>query len=281
MVELTGGEPTLHPDFLTIVKHCAEIFPLVSIITNGYVLNEDHIEKLSKYKSQLGFQISLTGDNSEYMDWFCDKKGAFEHAKNAIELLSRNGFMVRASMLITPKNLDQVFNTAKLAKQLGAISFIISPIVPLGRGQLYSELALHHVFTHKNVPLLTDLERKLQKSFGDFIVKTPEYQELTDVKDLSCGVGDTVIGITPTGDIKLCPMANPNDFPIGNVYDHDLYKILSKYPILQVKDPGPELCGDCEYLGFCGNCIVRGLKKYHEIGDKCSWGKVIDITPIL
>jgi MoaA/NifB/PqqE/SkfB family radical SAM enzyme len=49
VVELTGGEPTLHPDFLTIVKHCAEIFPLVSIITNGYVLNEDHIEKLSKY----------------------------------------------------------------------------------------------------------------------------------------------------------------------------------------------------------------------------------------
>ncbi|MCE7697316.1 MAG: PqqD family peptide modification chaperone [Methanobacterium paludis] len=282
VVEITGGEPTLHPDFITIVEYCAEHFPLVSVITNGYILNKDHLKRLSKYKSHIGFQINLTGDNPEYVDWFCDKKGAFEHAKNAIELLSKEGFMVRASMLITPKNMDNVFNTATLAKKIGAMSFIISPIVPLGRGQLYSELSFDHVFTPQNIPQLNDLGEKLEKEFGDFVVKAPEYQELmSDAKDLRCGVGNTVISITPTGDIKLCPMADPNDFPIANIFNDDLYKILSKYPVLQIKDPKPELCGDCEHINFCGNCVVRGLKKYREIGDKCSWGKNISLTSVL
>ncbi len=283
IVELTGGEPTLHPDFLAIVKHCAERFLLVSVITNGYVLSKDYITKLRKYKSHLTFQVNLTGDNSKYVDWFCDKKGAFEHAQNAIKLLSEEGFIVRASMLITPKNIDQVFNTASLAKKLGARSFIISPIVPVGRGQLYSELSYDHVFTPQKTPQLADLAEKLEKKFGDFIFKAPEYQELMpDAKDSGCGAGNTIISITPTGDIKLCPMADPNDFPIGNVYDDDLHNILSKYPVFQVDDPSPELCGECEYYtSFCGSCVIRGLRKYHEIGDKCSWGKNIDITSIL
>jgi ABC-2 type transport system ATP-binding protein len=102
-----------------------------------------------------------------------------------------------------------------------------------------------------------------------------------NAKDLQCGVGNTVISITPTGDIKLCPMADPNDFPIANIFNDDLYKILSKYPILRIKDPKPELCGDCEHVNFCGNCVVRGLKKYHEMGNKCSWGKNINLPSVL
>jgi radical SAM protein with 4Fe4S-binding SPASM domain len=282
VVEITGGEPTLHPDFLDIVVHCADRFPLVSIITNGYVLNEDHLAKLRKYKSHIAFQVSLTGDNSEYVDWFCDKKGAFEHAKNTIELLSKEGFMVRASLIITPKNMDQVFNTASLAKKLGAMSFIISPIIPVGRGQLYSELSYENVFTSQKTSQLADLVEKLEKKFGNFIFRSTEYQEMMpDVIDSQCGAGKTIITITPMGDIKLCPMANPKDFPIGNI-DDDIHKILSKYPILQIKHPRPELCGDCEYYAsFCGGCVIRGLRKYEEIGDKCSWGKVIGITSVL
>lgn len=282
VAELTGGEPTMHPDFFSIVEHCAKRFPLVSIITNGYMLNEGHLTNLLKYKSNLSFQVNLTGDNQGYVDWFCNKRGAFENAKNAIELLSKEGFMVRASMLITPKNIDQVFNTANLAKELGATSFIISPIVPVGRGQLNSELSYDHVFTPQNIPQLTDLAKELEEKFGNFVVKASEYQELTsDRRNSQCGAGNIVIAITPNGEIKLCPMADPNDFPIGNVYNDNLHEILLKYPVIQVEDPKPELCGDCEHIDFCGNCVVRGLRRYYEIGNKCSWGKITEIDSVL
>lgn len=277
VIEISGGEPTLHPDFLDIVKYCAEHFPFISVITNGYIINMDYIGELSKYKSNLSFQISLSGDNQEYVDWFCDKKGAFEHAKTAIKLLSKEGFKVRVAMLITPKNMNSVFNTASLAKKLGAMSFVISPIVQLGRGQLYPELSFDHVFTHRNIPKLNDIAEKLEKKFGNFVTKSPEFKE-SEGKDLLCGVGNAVMSITPDGNIKLCPMADSNDLTIANVYDNDLFKIFSEYPVLQVKDPKQELCGDCEYFRFCGNCLVRGLKKYKELGDKCSWGKAINLT---
>lgn len=58
-------------------------------------------------------------------------------------------------------------------------------------------------------------------------------------------------------------------------YPHQLIMFFMKehikyYSLLQgISDPNPEHCGDCEHIKFCGNCIVRGLKKYREIKHRC------------
>lgn len=60
-VELTGGEPLLHPDLVAIVRHAASHrFVMLGLITNGFLLTERLIEGLNE--ADLGeMQVSVDG----------------------------------------------------------------------------------------------------------------------------------------------------------------------------------------------------------------------------
>jgi MoaA/NifB/PqqE/SkfB family radical SAM enzyme len=44
----SGGEPTLHPDLDELIRHGRERGMLVAVITNGFLLNEDRIERFNR-----------------------------------------------------------------------------------------------------------------------------------------------------------------------------------------------------------------------------------------
>lgn len=281
IIELTGGEPLTHPDFLSILKLCSQFFPLIGVNTNGYLLNKDHIKPFLKLKNRLFFQISLEGDNLRYVDNFCDKQGAFENSKMAIQILSKEGFITRAAMTVTPQNLNQIRNTAKLAKTLGATKFIIATVVPMGRGQS-NDL----IFSSRKLPELLNEADALKKEFGDFVFDAPEAltKQIHEDEHLNCGAGSRSICLTPNGNVKMCPMSNPNDLYLGNVYNEDLNTIFSRrLPLImpEVEDPRPEICGLCENIDYCGHCLARGIQKYHEIGNSCPWGKTKKVSSML
>jgi MoaA/NifB/PqqE/SkfB family radical SAM enzyme len=59
-VAFTGGEPTLHPDLVALVRHTADRIAKVSMSSNGYKLTPDLVDALSD--AGLGrMQISLDG----------------------------------------------------------------------------------------------------------------------------------------------------------------------------------------------------------------------------
>jgi radical SAM protein with 4Fe4S-binding SPASM domain len=279
IVELTGGDPLVHPEFLSIFERCVELFPLVSVITNGYALTKDHLIKVNKFKKHIAFQVDLNGDNPEYVDWFSNKKGAFEHAKNAIKLLSEEGFFTRVAMTLTPKNIDQMYNTVALAKKLGASTFIISPVIPMGRGE-NSKLTPDFVYKPENIRKIEHYIEKIEEEFGNFIFKSSEFPG----KKVNCGAGSRVICITPSGETKMCVMSSPHELSFGNVNDEDIDTILSRINALNLYSaelPSQEICGNCQYVEYCGYCLARGLQKYHEVGKTCSWVKLPKIASSL
>ncbi|MDR2545128.1 MAG: PqqD family peptide modification chaperone [Methanobrevibacter sp.] len=116
-VELTGGEPLLHPDFRLILEHCLELFDLVAVLTNGYLITENLLDCFTQYNDKLAFQVDLHGEK-EYMDWFCNKKDAFNHVSNSIKLITEKDFILRVAMTVTNLNYKQVMKTVELAKKL-------------------------------------------------------------------------------------------------------------------------------------------------------------------
>ncbi|MBT9138649.1 MAG: Antilisterial bacteriocin subtilosin biosynthesis protein AlbA [Syntrophomonadaceae bacterium] len=275
VIELTGGDPLAHPDFFSILEECLQLFPSVCVNTNGYLLNEKYITPFREYKERLIFQIDLHGDNAEYVDWFCNCSGAFENAKKAIRMISKEGFIVRVVMAITPKNLNQVFNTATLAQELGATNFMVSSIVPTGRGK-----SPDLIFTSQNIPQLLQQVEVIIKKFEGFIFKVPEHIMLDKKEGTNCGAGSRTICLTPNGDVKLCPMSHSNILCLGNVYAEELKEIFTKnlFQIIEkTVDPRPEICGKCEHLDYCSNCLARGLQKYSDIGKACLWGTNVSL----
>ena len=68
-VHFTGGEPTMHPDFLDIIKHCRDYDLRVDMSTNGM------------FDSSYGRKLSKSGINSVNVSWdfIRDVPKCFEH----------------------------------------------------------------------------------------------------------------------------------------------------------------------------------------------------------
>lgn len=278
IIELTGGEPLSHPDFNQIIERCLQLFPVVGVDTNGYLLKKSHLKIINRYNNRVFFQVDMHGDNSKYVDWFCNHEGAFENAKKAISMLSKEKIIVRGAMTLTPMNIDQIFSTISLVKNLGATNMILSTVVPTGRGDS-SEL----IFSPNDIENLTTQVENAKQEFGDFLFEDPEYIPIIGKINakLNCGAASRSVCLTPNGEIKMCPMSNPNDFSLGNIYKESIHTILQKnisLLLIELEDPKKEICGDCEHLWYCQRCIARGLQKYHEIHELCKWGKYFKLS---
>lgn len=119
IIELTGGEVTLHPDFCEIVDYVSARLEVVAILTNGYYYNEEIINCLLRNKEHLLVNISIDSSYPEYHDSFRGKKGAWEKSCNLIRILADNGILVRVAMSVTPQNMFDVENTVKMVKEWG------------------------------------------------------------------------------------------------------------------------------------------------------------------
>ncbi|MGB9679651.1 MAG: radical SAM protein [Thermoanaerobacteraceae bacterium] len=104
-VELTGGEPTIHPDFELIVKTAVEHFSIVGVLTNGTYLPDELLEKICNYNNQIFWNISLDSHQPEYHDKFRGRRNAWLTTIENIKKLVKYNFLVRVAMTITPENI--------------------------------------------------------------------------------------------------------------------------------------------------------------------------------
>lgn len=268
VVELTGGEPMLHPDFFEIVKWCNERFSLVGVLTNGYYLQEEAVKKLLPYRETMIINLSLDSHREDYHDNFRGKAGAYKRTVNAMRLLSGNKFFFRVSMSVTAENFFEVEDTIKLAKELGASAFTFNPVFNVGRGE---DTPAPRITDPEEAKKYIAYEAGLYKKYSGFISILDETQQ-SALKKSNCGLLSKTITISPDGTIRACVMFD-NALEIGNINKQDYEAIFRNKALREfaaVPAPRMELCGDCLHGGYCRGCVMRGLKKASEI-ERCGW----------
>lgn len=268
VVELTGGEPMLHPDFFEIVKWCNERFSLVGVLTNGYYLQEEEVKKLLPYRESMIFNLSLDSYKEEYHDNFRGMKDAYKRTLNAMRLLSENKFFFRVSMSVTADNFFEIEETIKLAKGLGASAFTFNPVFNVGRGQ---NTAAPNITDPVEAKKYVDYETGLYKEHAGFLSVLDENQQ-SALKKSNCGLLSKTITISPDGTIRACVMFD-SAFEIGNINKQDYATIFRRKALTEFSSlpaPRAEFCGDCAHGGYCRGCVLRGLKRASEI-ETCAW----------
>lgn len=109
MVDLTGGEPTIYPHIISLVRFCKRIGLRPSIITNGIALaNEQKVIKL-KEAGIFDFLVSVHGLNDVY-DELVGLSGAFEMQKKGLQNLTTNKIPVRVNITINKFNVPQLLD---------------------------------------------------------------------------------------------------------------------------------------------------------------------------
>ena len=274
VIELTGGEPTMHPDFEDILEKIFSYnFELIGILSNGTNLTKNICTILANNKDRVVVQIDLHGSSQDYVEWFTGNSKAYQLATESISKISNLGIPVRVVCNVTPMNIDQMFDIANTAKKLGATAVAFGPIAPMGRATMSQDLILS--LDQKAFEKFGENMEVLLKEFGKEFVTTLEE---SPQHFLNCGAGSNNLTISPSFDVKICQMSGA---VIGNLEKYgkllesflrdnsDLLESLSRTPA-----PNKQICGECENLWFCYKCITRGIMKAKEKGE-CTWKKLI------
>lgn len=108
-VRLTGGEPFCRVGLLDLAYEINKIPGInkLSIVTNGSLITDDIIEKLSKNNPFAYVSVSLdTLSSSKYKD--ITKRDTFERVINNIIALVQNGIKTRINFVLTKNNVDEI-----------------------------------------------------------------------------------------------------------------------------------------------------------------------------
>jgi len=144
IVTMSGGEPTLHPDLDEIIRHIRRHGMVAGLITNGYLLTKDRIQRLNDAGLD---QLQISIDNVQPDDVsvkslkVLDRKLQLlaEHAEFQVNINSVLGAGVR--------NAEDAGIVARRAVELGFISTV--GILHDGSGQLKPLVESHRrIYEH-------------------------------------------------------------------------------------------------------------------------------------
>ena len=218
--DLSGGEPLLRKDLGVLAKRVADHGCLVSMNTNGTLLNENRIKELGNTLDMV--VVSLDGPN-EFHDKIRGVPGTFEKAKNAIKLLKANNIKVGANSVVTPWNIDVL---PKFFEELrDVVDFIqVQPIHP------YPPVS-ENIPENEKISHLIDYLLKLKKSNPSFLVEPKNFLEGFDNffkgKSLKiCHAGELYVAINPSGKLLACPARS--DIILGDVLSCSISELLKK-----------------------------------------------------
>lgn len=209
---ISGGEPTVFPDFDELVAAIdPKKFYIVSD-TNGWFLDE----KRAKHLKKIGvdkIQLSLDGLAAKDHDEFRRKPGSHEKVMRAIDAAKNAGLNIIIQTVVWKERVrsQELIDFLEFGKKKG-VGIIISFAKPIGAWEgnldiLVNEDDLNYV-------------RGLEKKYNVFTHLTPGYGI-----DLGCIAVKRMVSITKYGDVMPCPFIQ---ISLGNVFEEPLKNIIER-----------------------------------------------------
>ena len=128
---LTGGEPFLRPDFREILAGLHQMGLLISINSNGTLIDESVVRWL-KETPPVRINITLYGASDETYGRLCRNPQGFTQVTRAIRLLGEAGITVKLNCSLTPHNAADLEGIFAFAKEEGllvqATSYMFPPL---------------------------------------------------------------------------------------------------------------------------------------------------------
>ncbi|MCP4346923.1 MAG: radical SAM protein [Desulfobacterales bacterium] len=244
-IRISGGEPTLHPEFESIIKIFADLDISFTLFTNGRWRNPDRlIHFLSEIPQCKGLLISLHGHNSHIHDTFTSVRGSFSETVQNIQKAAKAGFTIATSTIITCLNFSYVRKIIKFSEELGAYQATFSRYVTVRTNDYTPDPEQLQIA----VEAIED--RRNTGSQAEYSVCIP--QCFTPSSSTGCLSGITYCVIDPQGNIRPC-----THVPIicGNILEQDVEEIWHGNEMQSWRDIIPYQCHHCIEFSKCrGGC---------------------------
>jgi len=285
-VALSGGEPTIHPDFLAVVKAIASRGMYAAVATNGWAFADmDFFAKARKAGLRYA-EISVDSANPRKHDRFRGVTGSWERAVKALENAVKLGINHAMAVTITRNNIGEVDDILDLAQSIGVKRVIFFNFVPVGRAVGITDLDLDPV---EREEFMRFIYREMKRRGLEIETTAPQYGRVVlqmsgnaevapthfyvggdpATKALAefvggCGAGRIYAAIQPNGAVAPCVFL---PIEVGSVREKPFWDIWVGSPLLKSlrnRDNLKGFCRVCPYRNVCGGCRARA---YGYLGD--------------
>ena len=267
-IVVTGGEPTMHPQFVSIVEYLCDYAKTVTVTTNGtmdYYLNKEFLRK------NLYFQISIDGDLETHNS--IRGTGMYQKSMKTIRCLDNMDAQYSVASVVNKNNTEAMKALEAELRGLNNIKYWrISYEMPFGSAGFENMMTADewNGFVDEMI-ISAKLRIKIQKIFP-FEIYERRKIDLDRIIEQNgrfnnCGSGKSKIYIYPDLQVYSCTCLT--DFSLGSLKEYSLSEILCgeeihKFSNYKVKN---KACIDCEYLKYCnGGCIGMSYHYYGELG---------------
>jgi len=262
-VKITGGEPLLHPDIIKIIYGLHSLNMRIGIETNGTLLSKEIVKAFKRTKTFVA--VSMDGPSPEVNDYIRGVRGAFDKTLKGIRLLRREGVNFQIITCLYKGNRENLKEMIEFARDLGASSLKINPILPISRaermdGELLTTLEiinLHREFEEE----IMRMERP--KVIFDIPIAFKSLKEIKRDGSGTCGILN-ILGVLHDGTAALCGIGEHiEEMKFGNILKIGIREIWEENETLNLlRDSLPRnlkgICGDCIFKNYClGKCRAQ------------------------
>lgn len=255
---LTGGEPLLREDFYDIYSGCLGLGLMVSVNTNGTLIDSKAVEFFKKNPPQR-LNITLYGMSPETYGELCGNSKAYEKVISAILALKQAGVNIKLNYSLTPQNQQDALKAYEFAKRIEVpiqlVSYMFPPVRSCGDTvRLSAEDAAKATYLWQ--------KNHFGNRFSEYrrlILKGEAPQEFSGEcldksgEKISCRAGSTTFWVTWQGELTPCgmmtePKASLDAVGFKGAWEHiraEREKIIL-----------PPQCTDCKYRKVCDICAA-------------------------
>lgn len=249
-IVICGGEPTISPMLLPILRHVESLWPgvRISILTNGTRLTDLLLGELKKFN--VAFQVSLDGPDSARHDEIRGSR-TFAKATDSIRRAKALGFDVQLLAILSKKTSGWIEDFFSMAKELRVNQMNFTRFVSQGAGIELESSGKDRALLPSELKEALNVIWQTSRKFG---VRTDTNQALFTLIDPNLGASEKYgfqgIVIDYKGNLKV---SSRSDFVIGNVLTEGLENLFFNNSVLRsIRKKEIEKCGPCTHYRRCG-----------------------------
>jgi len=280
---LSGGEPTIHPNFEEIVDYIGHSRVRVSVLSNA---SHPKVVRFADcfIRNDVKLEVPLLGWNGTH-DQMTGIKGSFEKTKHAIEYFSECGVDLMLGMTVTSLNAQDITLVRAFADKLG-LKLAIDAVYKVGWAEqnckqliktgMQDILRLVKQANKKNYKPLKQ-RMHIQHRPEKYAHEPTDYEtinlkgHLTEYRDC----GQKIVAILSNGDVSPCILLRQPEHIIGSLKTHTLKQILNRQTLKseafdeRIRLKNIPSCCVCEARFICkGSCMASAYALTGSIQQK-------------
>ena len=268
-VNLTGGEPLLHPSFWDLSERIVRANLRLGVLTNGTMIDERCARRLALLKPVF-VQVSLDGAKANH-----DRirgEGTFEQALRGIDCLKAQGAHVLVSFTVQKQNYRDIRELSIICRQHNVDKLWWDRVV----SDDTKTLALTTEEFREACRMAARRRWRYRRFDGSSMVNCGRPLQFLATKRpcrYQCGAGGDLLIYLANGDMMACRRL---PFVIGNFCDGELADIISQSDKMQMLAAPytPKGCEGCKHLSRCqggARCVTYAQTGRINIKDVNCW----------